>query len=205
MTDSTGCEPRAHRIPVAPIALAAAITILDGFDAFSFSLMAPQIGATLRIPTASLGVIFASVMAGMILGAIAGGALADRLGHLRVLYVALALFGASALALSLVSSTGLTGVDVISLNRLISGMGLGAAAPIAVGLLNQSSERPPSELIIALVWAGIPLGGTLAALYKYAFVPVGAWRSIFVLGGILPLFVGLFAYRIFRDLRPSGN
>lgn len=200
MAESIGWELWLRRMQVASIAAATAITILDGFDAFSLSLMAPQIGASLQIPTASLGMVFASVMVGMILGGVVGGASADRFGHLRILYVALALFGAAALALPLVSDSG---VEVIAINRLISGIGLGAAAPIAVGLLNRTLKKPPSELVIALVWSGIPIGGTLAALYKYMFLVGGEWRPIFVTGGLLPIPIAMFARYIFGGVRTS--
>lgn len=186
---------------VAWIAAVASITILDGFDAFSLSLMAPWIGRELHIPTAALGPIFASSMGGMTVGAIAGGALADKVGRLRTLLVALALFGVAALTMPLVTSAG-----TIILNRLCAGVGLGAAAPIAVSLLNRSGEKPPSEFAIALGWSGIPVGGSLAALFNYMFVADYGWRLIFVVGGLLPLPVAIFAYAVFRGVsaRPPG-
>lgn len=175
------------------VAAAAAVTILDGFDAFSFSLMAPKLAAELGLPSATLGSIFAAGMGGMILGGIFGGWLGDRVGRLRVLLVAFALFGVAGLTMPMVQS-----VRDIILNRLVAGVGLGAAAPLAVGLLNSRREAPVSALAISLVWAGIPLGGSLAALFNYLVVASQGWRSIFVVGGLLPLPVALFAYAVFR-------
>lgn len=60
----------------------------------------------------------------MIFGAFAGGALADKRGRLRLLLAAPGLFGIAALTMALVSNTG-----EILINRLIAGIGLGAAAP----------------------------------------------------------------------------
>ena len=117
-----------------------------------------------------MGTTFASAMGGMIIGAIVGGALADRVGRVRILIGSLALFGAAALFMPLANDA-----VQVSLNRLIAGIGLGAAAPIAVGLLNRTGRRPPSELIIAAVVAGIPIGGSLAALFNYAFVSAWGW------------------------------
>ena len=184
------------------IAAAAAVTILDGFDAFSFSLMAPKLAAELGLPSATLGPIFAAGMGGMILGGVFGGWLGDRVGRLRILLVAFALFGVAALTMPLVQS-----VLHIILNRLVAGVGLGAAAPLAVGLLNSRREAPVSALSISLVWAGIPLGGSLAALFNYLVVTSQGWRSIFVVGGLLPLPVALFAYAVFRglDRRKAGS
>lgn len=185
--------PIAGRVPVAWVVAGASITILDGFDAFSLSLTAPRITTELHIATASLGIIFASAMAGMIVGAAAGGALADKVGRTRVLISSLVLFGVAALALPLASH-----IAAVVLNRLVAGLGLGAAVPIAVALLNGAGAKPPSELVVALVVAGIPAGGSLAALFNYLFVPVLGWHSIFFLGGVLPLPVALLAWRVFR-------
>ena len=198
MTDHSQSE-QGGRNAIAPIIAAAAITILDGFDAFSLGLMAPFIGAELKIPTATLGTIFSSAMAGMILGAIGGGSLADKYGRLRTLLGALIVFGVAALLLPFASTA-----FEVGFNRMIAGVGLGAAAPIAVGLLNRSDAKPPSELVIALVWAGIPIGGSLAALYNYAFVPTFGWRSIFVVGGLLPFPIAAIAYAVFRRGTADG-
>lgn len=186
--------PSAARSPVLCIAAAGSITVLDGFDAFSLSLMAPHMRTDLGIAPAYLGPIFSSALTGMIIGAFTGGMLGDRFGRLQALIAALAIFGGAALLLPLVTTA-----PGIMANRLSAGIGLGAAAPIAVALLNRSSARAPSDFIIACVWAGIPVGGILAALYNQAAVPVAGWRSIFIIGGLLPLPVAAFAVSAFRN------
>lgn len=183
----------------ARVAAAASITILDGFDAFSLSLMAPMFTRDLDIAAAWLGPIFASSMGGMIVGAFAGGALADRLGRLRILMVALALFGVAALTMPLMESA-----QQIIMNRLIAGVGLGAAAPIAVALLNRGSATPPSAFAVSLVWVGIAVGGTLAALFNYVFAAVYGWQLIFIVGGLIPIPVAIFAFAVFRSARPEA-
>lgn len=178
----------------AAIWAAATVTALDGFDAFSMSLAAPRMISELGIATSSLGPVFASTMGGMIVGASLGGILADRVGRLRILIASLAVFGLATLALTTVSSAG-----GIVANRLVTGIGLGAAAPVAVALLNGSGVRPPSDWIISVVWAGLALGGILAAVFNYLAVPAYGWRSIFVVGGLLPFAAAVFAYAVFRN------
>lgn len=195
MTSNGVATSRPGRNDGLAIATAALVTTLDGFDAFSFNLVAPHIRADLGLSTASLGPLFASTLAGMIIGATLGGMLADRFGRLRVLIVVMTLFGGAAFALPFAAS----GTDVI-INRLVGGIGLGAAAPIAIGLLNRAVSKPPSELVIGAVMSGIPLGGCLAALFNYLVVPTEGWRSIFYLGGLLPLPVIVLAYIVFRGV-----
>ncbi|KKC26654.1 MFS transporter [Sphingomonas sp. SRS2] len=182
----------------ARVAAAAVIMTMDGFDSFSLSLMAPLITRELEIPAATLGLVFASAMGGMTIGALVGGTLADRFGRLRLLFVSILLFALAALTMPLVGSPG-----EIILNRAIAGMGLGAAGPIATSLLNRPGEKPPGEFAVALVWSGIAIGGCLAALFNYVFAATYGWRLIFIVGGLLPIPVAICTYFVFRDT-PSG-
>lgn len=190
---STRSSQKAKSVPVMAIWAATTITIIDGFDAFSMSLTAPRIISELAIPTSWLGEVFASTIGGMITGAVAGGALADKLGRLRVLLIALFVFGSAALTMCFVTNSG-----QLLLNRLVAGIGLGAAAPIAVALLNHSDSDAPSDLIVSFVWAGLALGGVFAAGFNYFVIPSFGWRSIFVAGGVLPFAAAIGAYAIFQ-------
>ena len=175
------------------ITAAAAVTTIDGFDSFSLSLAAPHIATDLGLGTPALGVLFAGTMGGMIGGAVIGGVVADRLGRLTVLVVSLCVFGFAALAFPFASA-----FNVLIANRAIAGFGLGAAAPVAIALLNRSSPLPPTELSVAVVWSGIGLGGLLAALFNATILPHFGWRSIFIIGGLLPFAAAAFAYLVFR-------
>jgi len=171
---------------------ALSITILDGFDAFSLSLVAPRIASNLHIPMHAFGPIFASTIAGMIVGGVFGGWAADRFGRMGVLLLALLLFGLAALTMPLVSSP-----LQIMIDRFLSGMGLAAAAPIALGLLSRTSVESPSDLAIAIVWSGIPLGGVIAAGFDYLVSGGQGWSTIFIVGGLLPIPVAILAYLVF--------
>jgi MFS family permease len=190
------------RVLPSTIVAAAAVTATDGFDAFSLSLTAPHIGSDLHIQAAAFGSIFASNMGGMILGALLGGASADRLGRVRVLLFALAVFALAALAMPWMGS-----VREIIVNRLCSGIGLGAAAPIAVALLSRTNTKPPSQLVLSLVWSGIGVGGVLAAIFNYVVVTPYGWQSMFIAGGLLPLVPAVLSYVVFRkrDSQVPGN
>ena len=182
------------------IAAAAAVTVIDGFDAFSLSLAAPRLVADLGIGPSALGLAFAATMGGMILGAFAGGVLADKVGRLRILLVALLLFGLA--ALTMVLATDATDIVV---NRVIAGVGMGAAAPIAVALLNRSGASPPSDFVVSIVWAGLAVGGIAAAAFNYLAIPAFGWRSIFVVGGLLPIPVAGFVVVVFGRTDPGAQ
>lgn len=176
------------------------VIAIDGFDSFSLSLVAPKLAPALQLPLSAMGAVLAGAMGGMILGAVGGGALADRTGRLRTLLIALLLFGTTALLLPLAGSR-----DMLIANRVVAGVGLGAAAPIAVGLLSAIRDRPPSDLSIAIVWSGLPIGGIAAALFNYVVIPHHGWQTIFVAGGLLPLPAALIAWRAFAHERSASR
>jgi AAHS family 3-hydroxyphenylpropionic acid transporter len=53
-------------------------------------------------------------------------------------------------------------------------------------LVNETSQPTRRQANVALVYAGMPFGGAIASLISMVIEP-GAWRSIFLAGGIVPL------------------
>lgn len=164
--------------------LALAVTLIDGFDSMTLSLTAPALGKSLHLPTAALGFIFSTQSAGMMLGAALGGYLADRVGRLPSLIGYLVTFSLAAFGMQWMDTAWL-----IAANRLVAGLALGAAAPVIVAVI--APQLPPSRtsFSVGAIWAGMPAGGILAALFNYSLVPKLGWISLFVAGGFLPLLV----------------
>lgn len=175
------------------VAVAMTITILDGFDAMSLSLVAPMLSRELGIAPASLGLLFSCQMVGMMGGAALGGYTADRLGRLRSLLGFIVLFSLAAFTMPLLHSFA-----SVAANRFVAGVGLGAATPIIVALVAATSPGGRSAFAISTIWAGLPAGGIFAALFNYFISPSLGWQSIFVAGGILPLLVAIPTYLVFR-------
>lgn len=184
------------------VAVALAVTTLDGFDAMSLSLTAPMIARDVGIETASLGLLFSSQMVGMMAGAACGGYVADRLGRLPSLLGFMALFALAAITMPFMHEFAL-----VAGNRFLAGLGFGAAAPIVVALVASTSLAGRSAFVISTIWAGLPAGGILAALYNYFLTPVFGWQSIFIAGGILPLLVAIPALAVFprEDARAAAG
>lgn len=174
-------------------AAALAVTLLDGFDAMSLSLVAAPMSHSLGLPTHALGLVFGSVLAGMITGGFGGGLLADRFGRLKVLLGALALFGLAAAAMPFAD-----GLGFVLGNRVLAGLGLGAAAPIAVALATQATTSRPADFVLTGIWSGMPMGGVLAAVAAYLLIPHFGWASLFVAGALAPVPVAIAAVLVFR-------
>jgi MFS transporter, AAHS family, 4-hydroxybenzoate transporter len=166
------------------IALCALVALLDGLDLQSIGLAAPGIVADLRIPPGSLGAVFSAALAGLAIGAFGLGFLADRVGRKAVLIGATACFGVFTICTALAPNFSvLLGV------RFFAGLGLGGAMPSFISLASEYVPRRLRVTVVALLWAGFPLGGFVGGLLGSWIIPAFGWHSIFWVGGVLPILV----------------
>ncbi|MGO9047104.1 MAG: MFS transporter [Xanthobacteraceae bacterium] len=166
------------------VALCTLVALLDGLDLQSIGLAAPGIAADLHIPPPSLGAVFSAALAGLALGAFGFGVLADRVGRKVVLIGATACFGIFTICTALAPS-----FSVLLVFRFLAGLGLGGAMPSFISLTSEYCPRRLRAVIVALLWAGFPLGGFVGGLLASWIIPAYGWHSVFWVGGVLPLFV----------------
>ena len=166
------------------VVLCTFVALLDGMDLQSIGLAAAGIAADLHIPLPSLRVVFSAALAGLALGAFGFGLLADRIGRKAVLIGATGCFGIFTIATALAPSFAM-----LVAFRFLAGLGLGGAMPSFISLTSEYSPRRLRAVIVALLWAGFPLGGFVGGLLASWIIPAFGWQSVFWVGGVLPLFV----------------
>ena len=118
-------------------------------------------------------VVTSWVTLGALVGSLAGGEIADRLGRRKALLVAAALFAAGAAIEALAPS-----VTILVAGRLIVGFGVGVAA-VAAPLY--AAEIAPSEQrgrFVAAYQLAITVGIFLAYLVDQALADEGRWRMM---------------------------
>jgi MFS transporter, AAHS family, 4-hydroxybenzoate transporter len=118
------------------------------------------------------------------LGAFGFGILADRVGRKAVLIGATACFGVFTICTALAPS-----FNVLLLFRFLAGLGLGGAMPSFISLTSEYCPRRLRAVIVALLWAGFPLGGFVGGLLASWIIPAYGWHAVFWVGGVLPLLV----------------
>jgi len=168
------------------VVLCALVALLDGLDLQSIGLAAPGIAADLHIPPASLGAVFSAALAGLALGAFGLGLLADRVGRKAVLIGATVCFGVFTICTALAPDFG-----VLLGFRFFAGLGLGGAMPSFISLTSEYAPRRLRATMVALLWAGFPLGGFVGGLLASWMIPAFGWHSVFWVGGVLPLVVSV--------------
>lgn len=158
------------------------VIVLDGYDTQAIAFVAPAISAQWKLPPAAFGPIFSAGLSGTVLGAVAFGMAADRLGRRWPVIVSVALFGVLTWMCSLADS-----YTSLLVYRLLAGIGLGGAL---VNFLALASEYAPERLrntaVTISMW-GFPLGAVVGGGFAGRMIEHFGWPSIFHLGAALPL------------------
>lgn len=165
-----------------PIALCMAVAVLEGFDIQAMGVAMPRLAAELGFDDKQKGLLFSINNVGMVLGAIVGGWLADRVGRRPVLVGSVLMFGAFTFCVVLSRN-----FETLFAARLLAGLGFGGALPNMMAIANELSAPQRRAFTATLVFCGLPIGGGSVALLTL-LLPSGLdWRTLFIVGGVLPL------------------
>lgn len=180
MTTTDAAKPRILSAG-AIIALCAAIAMLEGYDIQAMGVAAPRMMPALHLNQQQAGWALSANMIGLVIGALIGGRLADRIGRRPVLAVSVAAFGLFSLA-----TAWANGFESLIAIRIAVGLGLGGAMPNLIAIAAEVTPLGKRTAVTTIVFCGMSLGGAASAvLARYA---VGLdWRWIFILGGAAPL------------------
>src|ERR1700704_6849308 len=63
--------------------------------------------------------------------------------------------------------------------------------PNVVALTSEYAPKRLQRVFVSTLFFGMPLGALLGGLASSVMIPAWGWRSVFYLGGILPLIVSL--------------
>ena len=118
--------------------------------------------------------------------AMATGPIADRWGRKWVVIISAFSFGVFSLLTAHASS-----FNALLILRFLTGLGLGAAMPNVVALASEFIPKRILPLLVTLLFVGMPLGSVICGLVSSAMLPRFGWRSIFLVGGIVPLAMSL--------------
>ena len=179
-------------------AVAFVLVMLDGYDLLMISFVAPLVADELRLSARELGALFASGLAGSMLGSMVLGATADRIGRRVVLVGSLAAAGLATLACSQVSSA-----QTLVVMRFLSGMALGGALTSVIPLAAESFAEDRRDSGVTAMFVGYPLGGVIGGAITTALLYLG-WRAEFMGAGVLTL-AAAPAGLLFRETVPSAH
>jgi AAHS family 3-hydroxyphenylpropionic acid transporter len=174
------------------------IAALEGYDIQAFGVAAPKLAPELGLDSGALGWAASAAMIGLVIGALIGGWLADRTGRKPVLIAAVAGFGVGSLWTAFTHD-----YNALLAARLATGLGFGAALPNLVAIAAEISAPARRGATTSLMFCGMPTGGGTVALAVKLMGSALDWRTIFMIGGVLPLvLVPLIAF-LLPETRPA--
>lgn len=164
--------------------LVAASVIMDGFDVQAMGFVAPAIVKDWGVSRALLGPVFGAGLVGMLIGSLVLSMLADRFGRRPVLIGSTLFF-----AVCMLATAAVQGVPQLLIARLITGIGLGGVMANAIALVVEFSPHRRRVTLMMWVSCGFTAGAVLGGLLSALLIPAFGWRSVFVLGGIVPMVI----------------
>ena len=168
------------------VALCAMVTFTDGFDTQAIGYVAPAIVKAFGVERTALAPVFAVGLFGLMLGALAFGPIADRVGRKPVLVFCTAFFGLCALL-----TTQATTVNELFYFRFITGLGLGGALPNAIAITTDLAPARLRATTVMVMFCGFSIGAAVGGFMAASLLTRYGWPAVFVAGGIGPLVVAL--------------
>lgn len=168
------------------VVLGGLVLVLDGFDGQTINFLTPSIAETTKIPSHSFGPILSASLIGLMIAAMTTGPIADRWGRKWPVIFSTLSFA----VFSLLTAHANTRKELLVL-RFLTGLGLGGAMPNVVALASEYVPKRLLAVVVPILFVGMPLGGTISGFTSAAMVPHWGWRSVFFVGGILPLAIAL--------------
>ncbi|MBR0836906.1 MFS transporter [Bradyrhizobium manausense] len=173
---------RLSRFQIGLFVLCSLVIMIDGFDVQSIAYVAPVLTEAFHIERATLGPVFSAGLVGTVLGALLIAPLAERIGRKIALIGCIALFGVCSLLTTLAAD-----LQQLMIVRLVGGLGLGGATPIAVALGAEFSPQRSRATIVMLIYCGYAIGAAGGGLISAYLLQILTWHAVFVLGAVLPL------------------
>jgi AAHS family 4-hydroxybenzoate transporter-like MFS transporter len=158
----------------------------DGFDLLNASIAGPALIKEWGLSRASLGPVFSASLVGFFVGAPFFGYLGDRFGRRLAIISSLFFIGVTTLACAWA-----TDLQQLLWLRFLSGLGLGGVLPNVIALNAEFTPKRLRATMLVVMSMGISLGAAVPGIVGVTLMPTYGWPVIFVVGGIVPLVIGL--------------
>jgi MFS transporter, AAHS family, 4-hydroxybenzoate transporter len=160
--------------------------ISDGYDLQAIGFAAPGIVKMLHINRAMIGPVLSASLVGILFGAPLFGWVGDRFGRRAAIIGGVFIFG----IISLATAAAQTEPQFFVL-RFLTGVGLSGVTANSVALVAEYAPKRVRATMIVISQIGLTFGSMFPALASGLLEAEYGWRSLFIVGGMAPLVIGL--------------
>jgi MFS transporter, AAHS family, 4-hydroxybenzoate transporter len=173
------------------LVLCGLVVLLDGFDIQTMALAVPSLVDEWDREASAFSYALSASVLGMLLATALLAPIGDKFGRRPVLIAAMLIVGVASIATAFSATPG-----ELVIWRFLTGIGLGMSLPNATALTSEYVPLRSRTFLISVMFVSIALGALLAGFTAPALIETFGWRSIFVVGGVLPLTLSvvLFAF-----------
>jgi AAHS family 4-hydroxybenzoate transporter-like MFS transporter len=156
----------------------------DGYEISAMSFAAPELVRQWHVPAEAFKTVFPASNFGVLFGAPLLGYIGDKLGRRIAVVLGSLIFGVFTLAMMWA-----TNLDQMFWLRFLTGIGIGGLMPNTIALNSELAPRRWRATLIVIMFTGITLGSASPGPIAGWLVPDYGWRIVFLIGGVVPLFV----------------
>ncbi|MCJ9427789.1 MFS transporter [Kordiimonas marina] len=161
------------------VVLCILLNALDGFDVLAISFASPGIANEWAINRAELGIVLAMELAGMAIGSVLLGNIADKIGRRPTILWCLVLMSAGMYGASHVHT-----VTEMIIVRLLTGLGIGGMLASTNAMVAEFANAKYRNLAVIMMATGYPLGAIAGGSVSTVLLQHFDWRAIFEFGAI---------------------
>ncbi|MER5389710.1 MFS transporter [Saccharopolyspora sp. NPDC002686] len=170
------------------------VTFFEAFDQLLIAFSLPDITREWGLSTAGATTALTVGSIGMLLGALASGWLADRVGRVRMIMLCLVITALGNLGMAL--SPAFLPFLIL---RFVQGLAIGGEVPIAASYIAELSRAKRRGRFVLMYEVVFPAGLTVGSLMSAWIVPNWGWRALFLLAAV----PGLAAFFLQRRVPES--
>lgn len=178
------------------------LVVFDGYDLIVYgTVQSALINDTgWGLTKATAGTVGSMAYAGMMIGAVFAGRMADTWGRRRTILGCAVLFSVFTILCAFAPNAYVFGAL-----RLLAGIGLGGLVPSANALVAELVPAKWRSTIATLMMSGVPIGGSLAALAGIPLIPAFGWPVMFLVAVLaLAVVIPLGLRHLPETLPPAG-
>lgn len=160
--------------------------IFDGMDITIMGFIIPVLKQEWGLANMEAARVLSAALAGLIIGALVTGPIADKIGRKKILVGSVFLFG----LFTLLCATA-TNAETLMAYRFIAGAAMGGVMPQAATLVTEFSPPHHRGKFVTIVFSGFTIGAAAGGFVSAKLISLYGWHSVMILCGVLPLILSL--------------